>query len=90
MRGDFVRGWDNGRGVDSGRSLASWQAQSVQRHSHQRNAYGYPNGGWGSGPYGQALNGWNNGFFDIYDSAWNLQADETRPRNVALLACMKM
>lgn len=29
MRGEFVRGWDNGRGVDSGRAFGSWQKGSV-------------------------------------------------------------
>lgn len=28
LRGEFIRGWDGGRGVDSGRALASWQAGS--------------------------------------------------------------
>ena len=25
LRGEFIRGWDDGRGVDSGRTLLSWQ-----------------------------------------------------------------
>ena len=29
LRGEFIRGWDNGRGVDSGRSLLSNQAGSL-------------------------------------------------------------
>ncbi|PSJ22133.1 phage tail protein [Halomonas sp. ND22Bw] len=33
-RGEFKRGLDRGRGVDSGRSLADHQGQSVQYHSH--------------------------------------------------------
>ena len=28
LRGEFLRGWDNGRGVDSGRALGSWQDAS--------------------------------------------------------------
>lgn len=27
LRGEFVRGLDNGRGVDTGRTLGSWQDQ---------------------------------------------------------------
>ncbi|MGL4928017.1 MAG: hypothetical protein ACRC4K_14710 [Plesiomonas shigelloides] len=34
MRGEFPRGWDNGRGVDSGRVLMSAQADAVRRHRH--------------------------------------------------------
>lgn len=34
FRGEFVRGWDNGRGVDSGRTFASYQADRMQGHGH--------------------------------------------------------
>ncbi|MDD8252438.1 phage tail protein [Escherichia coli] len=30
LRGEFLRGWDDGRGVDSGRSLLSAQSDSIQ------------------------------------------------------------
>jgi phage-related tail fiber protein len=30
LRGEFMRGWDDGRGVDSGRSLLSAQADAIQ------------------------------------------------------------
>jgi microcystin-dependent protein len=29
LRGEFVRGWDNGRGVDNSRTLGSWQKGTV-------------------------------------------------------------
>lgn len=29
MRGEFIRGWDNGRGIDPGRAFGSWQKGSV-------------------------------------------------------------
>lgn len=34
MRGEFVRGWDNGRGVDAGRVVLSTQAQQIIEHTH--------------------------------------------------------
>ncbi|TYG34149.1 phage tail protein [Lonepinella koalarum] len=34
LRGEFIRGWDNGRGVDSGRSILSTQSESFKSHSH--------------------------------------------------------
>jgi len=34
MRGEFPRGWDNGRGVDPGRAILSAQAQQVMEHTH--------------------------------------------------------
>lgn len=37
MRGEFPRGWDNGRGVDSGRSLGSQQAGQIESHNHSGN-----------------------------------------------------
>mgnify|MGYP003638793069 CR=1 FL=1 len=33
-RGEFIRGWDDGRGVDSGRSFGSSQAGMVGPHTH--------------------------------------------------------
>ena len=34
LRGEFIRGWDDGRGIDSGRSLGSAQASAFASHSH--------------------------------------------------------
>ncbi|WP_274727590.1 phage tail protein [Xenorhabdus bovienii] len=34
LRGEFVRGWDNGRGIDPGRSLLSSQNFAFQDHYH--------------------------------------------------------
>ena len=34
LRGEFVRGFDNGRGVDSGRSMASFQDHDNRAHTH--------------------------------------------------------
>lgn len=39
MRAVFIRGWDDGRGIDSGRALLSYQSQQVAAHRHV--------GGWG-------------------------------------------
>jgi len=33
-RGEYSRGWDDGRGIDAGRSLWSWQAGQVLSHTH--------------------------------------------------------
>jgi len=37
LRGEFVRGLDNGRGIDAGRTLASAQTGSIQSHNHSVN-----------------------------------------------------
>ena len=34
LRGEFVRGWDHGRGADSGRSIATYQSAMNAIHSH--------------------------------------------------------
>ncbi|OOF59411.1 hypothetical protein BKL49_04635 [Rodentibacter myodis] len=34
LRGEFIRGWDNGRNVDAGRNLLSSQSDAIQDHFH--------------------------------------------------------
>ncbi len=34
LRGEFVRGWDNGRGVDAARSIGSSQSEATLAHNH--------------------------------------------------------
>lgn len=34
FRGEHIRGWDNGKGIDSGRSLLSKQLDAVKSHNH--------------------------------------------------------
>ncbi len=34
LRGEFMRGWDDGRGVDGGRALGSTQSDDLGSHSH--------------------------------------------------------
>jgi hypothetical protein len=34
LRGEFVRGWDNGKGTDSGRAINTEQAGSFESHAH--------------------------------------------------------
>ena len=43
LRGSFVRGLDNGKGYDSGRTLGSYQADTFQSHSHTMNNAGSHN-----------------------------------------------
>lgn len=38
LRGQFVRGWDNGRGVDPGRAVGSQQNSANQAHTHTATA----------------------------------------------------
>ena len=43
LRGEFIRGWDDGRGLDSGRTLFTAQADELRSHNHRFiNEYGTP------------------------------------------------
>lgn len=41
LRGEFIRGWDNGRGVDAGRGVLSAQGEELKSHNHE---FGIKNG----------------------------------------------
>lgn len=96
LRGEFIRGWDDGRGADGGRSFGSFQADAFQGHFH--NIIGRTNYNSG-GSYGPTGSGANNPTVDLTNSATTIETDstygtarvasETRPRNVALLHCIK-
>lgn len=38
LRGEFIRGWDDGHNVDVGRVLGSWQADNFAQHNHSASA----------------------------------------------------
>lgn len=79
LRGEFVRGLDAGRGVDSGRGIGTAQAQAMQAHTH---SLGYVSGLASGGGLGAFQAGTGTNTTSTCDP-------ETRPRNVALLACIK-
>jgi microcystin-dependent protein len=80
LRGEFVRGWDDARGVDGGRGFGSAQADELKSHTHPIGITTSTSSGGGgnyySGPNSTATSGATGGA-------------ETRPRNIALLACIK-
>ncbi|MCO7608654.1 tail fiber protein [Pseudomonas chlororaphis] len=96
-RGEFLRGWDHGRGVDGGRSPGSWQADAFQGHYHASaadTARPYSTGGtvgdylarFGTG------NPTTNGVRDAINNGVDgtpRTASETRPRNLAVMWCIK-
>ncbi|NHB94808.1 tail fiber protein, partial [Photorhabdus cinerea] len=93
LRGEFIRGWDDSRGVDPGRVCGSWQPQQVQWHRHVSGSGGY-GGDFGAtssrghnGSYHndsqQKLPFTNNGSdFDVFTNNGAV-GNETRPRNIA-------
>jgi len=89
LRGEFLRGWDDDRGVDRSRGFGTWQNHDFLSHSHNApTASGIP-----QSPGREVPTGSNYGF-DYLDGVGPIPTDitggpETRPRNVALLACIK-
>lgn len=79
MRGEFPRGWDDGRGVDVGRLLGSYQSDELRSHNHL--SLGYSGG---------SLTGIGNTDNDNSNNQPTsfTGGNETRPRNIALLACI--
>lgn len=102
-RGEFPRFWDDGRGIDLGRGLGTWQDDAVQNweavftyqraqvngvekisgairlESEQSKGAAQQGGNWATSHahIGPGVNGVAR------------TAHETRPRNIALLACIK-
>lgn len=84
LRGEFIRGWDDGRGIDSGRLMGSFQNHALQQHRHPSSATASPSQQTvGSGGVGVSTAGSSTG-----DNNGN-SATETRPRNIAFLACIR-
>lgn len=105
LRGEFLRGWDDGCGVDAGRAFGSAQTSRNLAHSHTGTtnsagshshllSMGYTNLDEGLFGGGRAPNyatqstqaaGEHTHAFTTAQSG----GSEARPRNVALLACIK-
>ena len=80
LRGEFIRGYDHGKGTDSGRTLLSSQADELKAHVHDIQA----------GSVGATI-----GLADTATSSFNVYQSEsaggteTRPVNVALMYIIK-
>jgi len=121
LRGEFIRGWDDGKGTDSGRSIKSSQGELFKEHTHtpgvSQTTTGDHNHSFKASNRAGDEDGWDGGnkafAGDDDGSAFTQGADtnkifdngshnhnvgvtiantggtETRPRNIALLACIK-
>lgn len=106
LRGEFLRGWSDGRGIDVGRGMGSAQGHAIELHNHflptstdgvaqlwgisdaafQKSAVNpFPAPNYAATTYPDPK--YVNGLVDT--GSLGNYANETRPRNVALLACIK-
>ena len=91
LRGEFIRGMDRGRGVDIGRGFGTSQPDAFQDHIHSMPPQYYR----GASPSGTRLfiaadtNGAQLASNGTGTPSTGNHGSETRPRNVALLPCIK-
>jgi microcystin-dependent protein len=100
LRGEFLRGWDDGRGVDSGRTLGLFQVDTVQRMTGEVGNITFNGDDYATGVFSRRLMSHiqigtitplTGNFKITFDSAAVARTSaETRPRNTALLACIKI
>ena len=101
LRGEFVRGWDDSRGIDTGRTLASSQADSLEGHTHDVDVSASQLSGPATNPtpadpnvggllYTTDSDATVYTFSDAgTDTTDSTGGTETRPRNIALNYCIK-
>jgi microcystin-dependent protein len=81
LRGEFVRGWDHGRGVDTGRVLGTFQEDMFESHTHTSNTT--------TGTQRVEGNARDAAAASSSSTTGATGGTETRPRNVALVYCIK-
>jgi microcystin-dependent protein len=103
-RGEFLRGWDHGRGVDPGRAVGSWAGDSLLDHQH---AVISADAGTGKMPFEANVAGSATGNLGatartagssvllatlvsgVFAPAAARGGTETRPRSLAVMWCLK-
>lgn len=84
LRGEFIRGLDDGRGVNAGRALGSFESDMFKSHTHSMK---HDNTGAMAGF--DVADFYGDGSFNA-GSTDSTGGTETRPRNIALLYCIKV
>ena len=110
LRGEFIRVWDDAKGIDSGRAMGSKQADALQSHNHYlptgagdthsipTSRYAIPDSTFANttvnynAASGTANTTYPNPNYTDPTVIGNIGTftTETRPRNIALLACIKI
>jgi microcystin-dependent protein len=81
LRGWFIRSWNNGGGIDSGRSFGSYQQDEFGSHTHGLTM--------GLTDLDQGTVGGGRPSSYATQQTQPAGGTETRPKNIALLACIK-
>lgn len=104
LRGEFIRGWDDGRGLDSGRGFATTQTAQVAEHTHYMftSQFNISGGQIVSSPNSRVAFKAANIDPDNYDYTMGSSSGtaaygvtsvaggaDSRPRNMVMLACIK-
>lgn len=103
LRGEFPRGWDNGRGVDTGRVFGSSQTEMIGPHAHPITDPGHVHNQQGSGAPGAqttarydttltagAVQTTTTASATTGITVSNNTGTENRPRNIALMFIIKV
>lgn len=105
-RGEFIRGWDDARGVDSSRAIGTSQSDDTKSHghtassaatSHNHSINGYVSTGGSTSGLVRTATGSSPASLPVTTDTTHTHAitvdatggTETRPRNIAWLACIK-
>ena len=100
LRGEFLRAYDEGRGVDDGRQLGTAQSDTVQRMTGEIGDITFVGKDYSNGVFSRenvstakigTVTPLTLNFKVKFDNAAVARTSaETRPRNIALLACIKI
>ncbi|VVN74955.1 phage tail protein [Pseudomonas fluorescens] len=83
-RGEFLRGWDHGRGVDVGRTIGSWADSQNKEHTHKYGKLHTTNFGLSA----TGIKGLEPTDQVQYETAPS-GGGEARPRSIAVMWCIK-
>jgi len=86
-RGEFLRGWDHGRGIDPSRVIGSFQTDTFKAHSHNHTADNSK--GISNIPVGTVSGAGQYAVTDGGNVTGMNGGNETRPRNIAVMWCIK-
>ena len=89
LRGYFPRGWNDDGSIDAGRTFGSIQSDMFGAHAHPQTIDSSYNAGSGGVAGHYALNNTSASLANSGVNTYSTGGTETRPKNIALLACIK-